>query len=132
MGKEVTIVARRRSRQYEDVYEMEDAIELGDVLEPYANEEWQQEESYMQQEYPAAGYDPYAENDQTYNDDFSEELDEVDHESRFRVAMGMFDFVSIFVGIVVILMLLAMILTLFNWVRSDILHSAVLLQSGLQ
>ena len=46
--------------------------------------------------------------------------------------MGMFDLVSILVGIVVILALVAMLFTLFNWLKSDIQHSALLLQSGLQ
>ena len=51
---------------------------------------------------------------------------------RFKVAMGVFDTVSILVGIGVILLLVAMLVSLVSWLRSDILHSALLLQSGLQ
>ena len=51
---------------------------------------------------------------------------------RFKVALGVFDSVSILVGIGVILLLVAMLVSLVSWLRSDILHSALLLQSGLQ
>ena len=46
---------------------------------------------------------------------------------------GMFPrHVAILVGIGVILLLVAMLVSLVSWLRSDILHSALLLQSGLQ
>lgn len=126
-------MSRRRSRSYEDEYELEEAVELGDVLEPYENAEWTEAEPSPQEAYADADYDAYPEDYVAYmDDDFAQEEAEVDHETRFRIAIGAFDFVSIFVGIVVILMLLTMLLTLFSWLRSDILHSAVLLQSGLQ
>ena len=67
-----------------------------------------------------------------FDEEYSEEHEEADSESRFRLAMGVFDLVSIFVGIVVILVLSGMLITLINWLRTDILHSALLLQSGLQ
>ena len=41
---------------------------------------------------------------------------------RFRVAMGVFDTVSILVGIGVILLLVAMLVSLVGWLRSG--HSA--------
>lgn len=122
---------RRRSRQYEN----EEAIELGEVLEPYANEQWSdgnayaQEEYVQQDEYPEAYLDGYEE---FYGDEYSEEHEAADTESRFHIAIGVFDLISIVIGIVVILVLVGMLVTLFNWLRSDILHSALLLQSGLQ
>ena len=51
---------------------------------------------------------------------------------NFRLAMGVFDMISILIGAVVILVLVALLVTLVNWLRTDILHSALLLQSGLQ
>lgn len=119
---------KRRRRRYE---EMEDeAVELGDVLEPYQQVQWQ-EEPYVQ---PQTTEDPYVQGymDGYYDEEYAQELERVDHEGRFRIAMGMFDLVSIFVGILVILALVAMLITLFNWLMSDIQHSALLLQSGLQ
>ena len=46
--------------------------------------------------------------------------------------MGVFDTVSILVGVLVVLILVAMLISLVNWLRSDIMHSMLLLQSGLQ
>ena len=46
--------------------------------------------------------------------------------------MGVFDTVSIIIGVVVILGLVGLLLSLAGWLRTDILHSALLLQSGLQ
>ena len=119
----------RRRRRYE---EDEEAVELGEVLEPYENSGWaeQTEEGFAQEVY----MDPYEQGyeDGYYADEYSHEDDETEHEGRFRIAIGMFDLVSIFVGIFVILLLVAMLLTLVNWLRTDILHSALLLHSGLQ
>lgn len=120
---------KKRRRRYE---EAEEAVELGDVLEPYEDHTgWTQEEyapSDMDYE------DPYVQGFQDGYDmeEYSDEHEAVDHESRFRIALGMFDLLSILAGIVVILLLVAMLITLFNWLRSDILHSVLLMQSGLQ
>ena len=119
----------RRRRRYE---EEEEAMQLDDVLEPYGQEsyDYAQEVIYPQQD----DMDPYEQGyeDGYYADEYSEEHEAIDHESRFRIALGMFDMVSIFVGIVVILLLVAMLFMLLDWLRSDILHSALLLQSGLK
>jgi len=119
---------KRRRRRYEEMEE--EAVELGDVLEPYQQPQWQ-DEPYVQD---SAMQDPYVQGyvDGYYDEEYSDEHEAVDHEGRFRIAMGMFDLVSIFLGILVILALVAMLFTLFNWLRSDIQHSALLLQSGLQ
>ena len=115
---------KRRRRRYE---ETDEAVELGDVLEPYQQSEWD-DASYAQPQ-----DDPYVQGyvDGYYGEEYSAEEDLIDHNGRFRIAMGMFDFVSIFVGIIVILLLVAMLITLFNWLQTDIQHSALLLQSGL-
>lgn len=116
----------RRRRRYEEE-EWEEPVELDDVLEPYEQQWDPQQEVYYDQEnsYVQDGYDGYAA-------DYSDEHEAVDHEGRFRIALGMFDLASILVGVVVILMLVAMLITLINWLYSDIMNSALLLQSGLQ
>ena len=123
---------RRRSRQYEN----DEAIELGQVLEPYEEQQWAEqpvdgEETYdaQQDEYPEAYLDGYQD---FYGEEYSEEHELADTEGRFHFAVGLFDLISILIGVVVILVLVSLLMTLFNWLRNDILHSALLLQSGLQ
>lgn len=136
---------RRRERQ-------EDELRLDDVLEPYEQDDPQDgdfvsydEDGYDEQQpenQPSyePGYDAREPSYESYGDPYDEEysdyheaMDEAINEAgRFRVAMGVFDTVSILVGIGVILLLVAMLVSLVGWLRSDILHSALLLQSGLQ
>jgi len=111
-----------RKRRYE-----EPEVRLGDVLEPDEKEQpWS--DQYAPQD------DVYAEeeNPDAYVEEYSDEQEALDHEGRFHIAMGMFNLVSMLVGVLVILLLVAVLMTLFQWLRSDILHSALLLQSGLQ
>lgn len=118
---------RRRSRQYD-----EEAVDLGNVLEPYSQQNIQQTQyeqpRYEPQRYEQPSYDQQYEEEYEYSD----EHEAADDETRFRVAMGIFDMTSILVGIVVILGLVAMLVTLLQWLNNDILHSAVLITSGLQ
>ncbi|MBO5502201.1 MAG: hypothetical protein J6K73_07690 [Clostridia bacterium] len=124
----------RRSRQRE-----EEALQLEEVLEPYddqqayafqydegiAYEEPLNQDLYQQAEalhYPEAGYADYLP---------QEEYDEEEPELRFGVAVHVFDMISSLVGVFVILVLVAMLLTLVDWLRTDILHSFVMLQSGI-
>ena len=118
----------RRRRRYEDD---EEAVQLGDVLEPYARDNWgDSAHEPAQESYDDPYVQGYAEG--YYDDEYSDGHEAVDHESRFRIAIGVFDLISILVGIVVILLLVAMLFLLFDWLKSDILHSALLLQSGLK
>ena len=124
---------RRRSKQYEN----EDAVELQQVLEPYTNQQWSdeaadQDDQYEQNpedDYPDAYLEGY---EDFYGEDYSEAHEAADTETRFRIAIGLFDLISMIVGIIVVLLLVGLIVTLFNWLKNDILHSALLLQSGLQ
>ena len=124
---------RRRSRQYE-----EETVELTEALEPYREEpQWADEEALEDGFY--ADFPPQEESEQWqdeyqdfYGEEYSAEHEMADNEGRFRTAMGMFDLLSILIGIAVIFVLASMLITLFNWLRNDILHSALLLQSGLQ
>lgn len=112
----------RRRRRYDD----EEQVELEKVLEPY--QQWNVQQESVQEEYA----DDYAQYDDIYAEEYSDEHEALDSDTRFRMAMGLFDLISIFVGIVVILILVAMLVSLANWLQDDILHSALLMQSGLQ
>ncbi len=120
---------RRRNRQYEN----EEAVELDEVLEPYQELQWSDDNGYAN---AADGQDDsseYLEGYQDfYGDEYSEEHELADSEGRFRFAIGVLDLISIIIGIVVILVLVSLLITLFNWLKNDILHSALLLQSGLR
>ncbi len=110
---------RRRGQRYE-----EEELQLGDVLEPYQYgqaEPYQQEELYQAvdyQSYPEPGYADYLPGEEGT-------------ENRFGVAVHVLDVISSLVGVFVILILVAMLLTLVDWLRTDLLHSFVLLQSGI-
>lgn len=127
---------RRRSQRYE-----EDELQLQDVLEPYGGQPVYSDEPVYDEgdfvisqndalyqpadvpPYPEAGYADYLPEDDLYEADT--------RENRFAVAAHVTDAVSSLVGILVILILVAMLLTLVDWLRTDILHSVVLLQSGI-
>lgn len=117
---------KRRRRRY-----VEEDIQLEDVLQPY--EEVPAEEDYWQEETPAEETQ-YAQMyiEQPYLEEYSDEHEEADLESRVHIAMGVLDLIGIVVGIAVILVLVAMFVSLFSWLRNDILNSAVLMQSGLK
>lgn len=114
---------RRRSQRYED-----EELQLEQVLEPYQYAE----EPYDPAAYVQEGmvYQPmeYASDPEA---DYAEYLPEEEPENRFGVAVHVFDVLSSLVGVFVILILVAMLLTLVDWLRTDILHSFVLLQSGI-
>ncbi|MBQ7867451.1 MAG: hypothetical protein IJ354_04835 [Clostridia bacterium] len=115
-------MANKRRRRYE-----EEAVALDEVLEPYEQQPYYEEAETV--------YDDETQQElfyESYADEYSEEHELADMESRFRLAVGMLDLISIVVGIVVILVLVAMLVTLFQWLQDDILHSALLMQSGLQ
>lgn len=107
-------------------YTQDEPLELGELLgtqdqaEGYAEYDPAQEPHYS---------DLY---DTTYEEEYSEYHEQMDSDSRFRMAMGAFDLFSVVAGVLVILMLMAMLVTLLSWLQSDIRHSVLLIQSGLQ
>ena len=128
----------RRSRQRED-----ETLQLEQVLEPYDDQQlyaqqfqyddnvaYDQEinnQLYEQVEYepyPEAGYADYLAQD-AYEDG------EEEPETRFGLAVHAFDMISSLIGVFVILILVAMLLTLIDWLRTDIFHSLLMLQSGI-
>jgi len=58
--------------------------------------------------------------------DYSEELDDT---HRFRVAMNVFDLISVLAGLAVILVLVAILVSLITWLEGDITQSFTLLTS---
>lgn len=76
--------------------------------------------------YEDDGYDEYAEGDEYY------ENEALDSAHRFRVAMNVFDTVSVLVGVVVVLVLVALLASLFSWLRADVTHTFALLQTRIQ
>ncbi len=138
----------KRKRRFRRGEHQEEELRLDDVLEPYDQDEPADDEQsgqtfapYEDEAGPLYGQQPsYGEQQPPYGDPYDEEysgyheaMDEAMNQAgRFKVAMGVFDTVSILVGIGVILLLVAMLVSLVSWLRSDILHSAQLLQSGLQ
>lgn len=73
---------------------------------------WDENDSY------ADGYGGYGYDD--YDDDLDEELHS---EHNFRIAMNVFDLISMLVGLAVILALAALLFGLFNWVQRDLSQS---------
>lgn len=109
------------TRIYEPVPE-EEELALDEVLEPYENV---QEPEYSH-------YDGKA--DYGYDDGYEDEEPDEDavHAENMRTAAGVFNTISILVGVVVILALVAMLLSLFTWLWNDVTHSLTLLQGGIQ
>ncbi|MBP3650110.1 MAG: hypothetical protein J6K73_10035 [Clostridia bacterium] len=128
--------ARRSRRGEEEALRLEEVLEPYDDQQAYANafqfddhvgyEEPANDQLYQQvdyQPYPEAGYADYLAQE--------EYMDEEEPEMRFGVAVHVFDMISSLVGVFVIIILVAMLLTLVDWLRTDILHSFVMLQSGI-
>ena len=61
--------------------------------------------------------------------DYSDELDDA---HRFHVAMNVFDLISVLVGLAVILLLVAILVSLITWLQRDITQSLTLFTSNLQ
>ncbi len=124
----------------------EEELQLYDVLEPYDDRAYHtagdplpdeqdayyepQGDYYDQQpdadyemygQYPEAGYADYLEEPEAYDE----------NENHMGVAVHVADVFSSLIGVLVILILVAMLLTLVDWLRTDIMHSFLLLQSGI-
>lgn len=85
----------------------------------YEQDGWDEDAEYTNV-YEDGAYDEY-EDDADYDD--YEADDELGHEHNFRIAMNVFDLISILVGLAVILVLAALLFGLFNWLQRDILQS---------
>lgn len=115
----------------------DEPVQLGDVLEPY-DDGYAQNDNIVYDDsgepmFSDAGYgDEYSDD---YADEYGYEYEASDSDKsagRFKVAMGVFNIVSVLVGILVILLLSALLISLVDWLASDIQHSVMMLQSNLQ
>jgi uncharacterized membrane protein len=61
--------------------------------------------------------------------DVNEELDDT---HRFRMAIGVFNLISILAGLAFILVMVALLISLITWLQGDISQSLTLLTSNLQ
>ena len=88
----------------------------------YAPNTWEEDNGYPD-DYNEDGYNSYE--DYEASDDYEEyDIDEeLSHEHNFRIAMNVFDLIGMLVGLVVILVLSALLFSLFNWVQRDLSQS---------
>ena len=110
---------------YED---RDGAAQDNEMINPYDDGYEEYEYDYEDMGDASDAYD-YAEDEP--EEDISGYEDEIG-DGRFRVAMNVFDMVSVLMGVVVILALTAMLVSIVSWLRTDIIHSFVLLQSRIQ
>ena len=121
------------TRIFESGYEVYTDEPDGDfaLTDEYAQDgyEYQEYEMYGDAYAEETAYegDPYGEYDQ---EDYQIYDDALEHESRGR--MNLFDAAGVLVGLIVIFVLTALIITLISWIRTDITHSFVILQSNIQ
>lgn len=74
-----------------------------------------------------------------YDDEFyDEEFEKIDKEERmlrqqgrFRVAAGVMDFLGVIGGMVVVLLLIALLISLVNWLQADIFRTITILQTRI-
>ena len=128
-----------RTRRYQPGQE-DETMELNDVLEPYRGPE----DGADRFAADGGDYDPYAYEedeepayDDEENDGYGIDEDEAmedawEHEGRVRTTMGVLNTFSVLLGVFVIFLLVAMLLGLFSWLRTDILHSLTLLEGGIR
>ena len=100
--------------------------------EPYDSggdyETYEQDPGEYDYDYPDTGSGGFEQE----SSDYAVYEDEREGMRRFHVAMNALNSVSVLAGVVVIFVLTALIVTMVSWLQEDILHSVVLLQSGIQ
>jgi hypothetical protein len=106
--------------------------EYSNAYEVYTEEEYE-EDAYEDEPYTVEDMEDEADGFAApYGEEAYGAYEQGDEKRRFRVAMNVFDTVSVLMGLVVILALTALIVSMVSWLRTDILHSFVILQSGIQ
>ena len=113
----------QETRQHRRVFREPAAAELDDVQEE------------KQQEYFDEDYDGYQDDADDYEyeeeDELSEEERVLAQRDHWRVLAGIGDFLAIVVGTAVILVLIALLVSLVNWVHADISQSFTLWQTKI-
>ena len=59
-------------------------------------------------------------------------MERLERQNRFRLASGMLDFISMVAGVACVLILLALLLSLVNWLRQDISSTFAIFQSHFE
>ena len=106
-------------------WEMENAG-FDPAMEPYSEVYDEQGYEYAQEDQDGFDYD-----DTEDEGDYSVYSEE-ESGGRFHMAMNVFDTMSVLMGVVVILALTTLIISIISWLRADITHSFVILQSRIQ
>lgn len=75
--------------------------------------------------------DEYLEDDIDYMED-DPEMQQMLHVGRLRVAAGVADFFSVIAGMLVVLMLIALLVSLLNWLVSDVGQMFALLERRIK
>ena len=64
--------------------------------------------------------------------DLRRQWEEEDQQDRFRVAAGVMEFVGVVAGVIMILLLLALLFSLFSWLNQDISRTFAILRTRFQ
>jgi len=98
---------------------------------PYNRDHWDEDAEYTDLN-DNGEYEEYDEYDE-YDDYDDYDLDEqLDSEHNFRIAMNVFDLISMLIGLAVILVLTALLFSLFNWAQRDISQSLSVIMAPFQ
>ncbi len=85
---------------------------------------YEEEEEYFPEDEYEDEYEDEEDYDLEEDDDFEDELPPEERKlrkaGRFKIAAGLFDFLAVIAGLAVTLVFVALILTLVNWVISDL------------
>lgn len=103
-------------------YNREDQDDFTDQEETYAPETWDEPTEYDYDD----GFDELTEPDE---DEEAEEMDPEQRKNRIRFAMGAGNLVSVIVGTVAVLVLLTLLLSMYNFVSSDLTRNLALFQT---
>ncbi|MBQ8653943.1 MAG: hypothetical protein IJ507_03320 [Clostridia bacterium] len=106
---------KKEAQQHRRVFNEPVASHLDDALE---DDDYPDEEDYDD-------YEPLDE------DDMTDEERALARRDRWRVLAGVGDFLAVIAGTVVILVLIALLVSLINWVYADITQSFTLWQTKL-
>ena len=117
----------RRRRVFQQPVEDEQASALQEEEQAYL----QQDEYTLYDEYDEDSYDEDAYDEDLYEDDMSEEEKALARRDHWRVLAGVGDFLAVVAGAVVILVLIALLVSLVNWVHADITQSFTLWQTKI-
>lgn len=113
----------REQQRHRRVFREPVASDLDDALE--------NDEDYPEAEEGYDDFGPYDDDELVDEDDMTEEERALARRDRWEVLAGVGDFLAVIVGTAVILILVALLVSLINWVHADITQSFTLWQTNL-